>query len=55
MSDPKEQQRESDELELEGETVKDLDPDAEDANAVRGGALQVYLQLQGQKQGQAKG
>jgi hypothetical protein len=42
MTDPKEQQREQDEpdeLELEPETVKDLDADAEDAEDVRGGGI----------------
>lgn len=37
MSDPNEQQREPDELELEKETVKDLDVDDEGADDVRGG------------------
>ncbi len=37
MSDPKEQQREPDELELESETVKDLQPSPEDAEEIRGG------------------
>ena len=40
MTDPKEQQRDSaerDELELDGQTVKDLEADAESAEAVRGG------------------
>ena len=42
MSDPKEQQREpdeADELELEGETVKDLDVEEQSADEVRGGRL----------------
>jgi hypothetical protein len=41
MTDPKTQQRERgepDELELDAQTVKDLDPNAESAEAVRGGA-----------------
>jgi hypothetical protein len=41
MTDPKEQQSDRDqpdELELDAETVKDLDADAKDAEAVRGGA-----------------
>ena len=51
MSDPKEQQRESDEVQLEAKPVEDLAPDAEAANEVRGGALVGYLHLTGQKQG----
>jgi hypothetical protein len=38
MTDPRQQQREdAEDLELEAETVKDLDPDADDADEVRGG------------------
>ena len=37
MSDPKEQQRESDELELESETIKDLDVDENESGQIRGG------------------
>jgi hypothetical protein len=40
MTDPKDQQRERDEpdeLELDGQTVKDLEADADSAEAVRGG------------------
>lgn len=37
MSDPKERQREPGDLELETETVKDLELDAEAADDVRGG------------------
>src|SRR5205085_622096 len=37
MSDPKHKQREPDELDLDAETIKDLDPGEEDADGVRGG------------------
>ena len=37
MSDPKQQRRESDELELEPEAVKDLDVDEDDAEGIVGG------------------
>ena len=38
MSNPKEQQREPDELDLDAETVKDLEPDEKSAEEARGGA-----------------
>ena len=37
MSDPKEQKREPDELELESETIKDLDVDENESGQIRGG------------------
>jgi hypothetical protein len=37
MTNPKDQQREPDKLDLDVETVKDLEPDKESAEAVRGG------------------
>ena len=37
MSDPKEQQREPDELELESETIRDLDVEDEESGQIRGG------------------
>ena len=47
MSDPKEHR----ELDLDAETVKDLEPADDDSEGVRGGALDPYLNLKGQKQG----
>jgi hypothetical protein len=44
MTKPKEQQREGDDrdaLELDAQTVKDLEADAENAEAVRGGACML--------------
>jgi hypothetical protein len=38
MTNPKDQQREPDELELDAQTVKDLEADTKSAEAVRGGA-----------------
>jgi hypothetical protein len=38
MTNPKEEQRNPDKLDLDVETVKDLEPDKESAEAVRGGA-----------------
>ncbi len=37
MNDPKEQRPEADELQLDAETVKDLQPSPEDADEIRGG------------------
>jgi len=37
VSDPKEEQREPDELELESETIKDLDVDENESEQIRGG------------------
>ena len=37
MSDPKEQQQESDDLDLEAEAVKDLDVSEDQAGQLRGG------------------
>ena len=37
MSDPEEQQQQSDDLDLEAETVKDLDVSEEQAGELRGG------------------
>jgi hypothetical protein len=37
MGDPREQQRELDEIELEPETIKDLDVDDEEPGQIRGG------------------
>jgi hypothetical protein len=37
MSDPKQQQEERDELELDSEPIKDLEPDEENADDIRGG------------------
>jgi hypothetical protein len=37
MTNPKDEQRKPDELDLDVETVKDLEPDKESAEAVRGG------------------
>ena len=39
MTNPKDEQRKHDELELDAETVKDLEPDKGSAEAVRGGVL----------------
>jgi hypothetical protein len=39
MSDPRHKQREPDELDLDAETIKDLDPGEEDADGVRGGVV----------------
>jgi len=39
MSDPKEQQREPDELELESETVADLEVKEQEGEQVRGGCI----------------
>jgi len=49
VSDPKEQ-HEPEELDLDQETVRDLDP-SDEASGVRGRALEPYLNLKGQKQG----
>jgi len=49
VSDPKDMQ-EPDELNLEEETVKDLDP-GDDAGDVRGGAYEPYPNVPGHKQG----
>jgi hypothetical protein len=38
MSDPKNEQRERDELELEPETIADLEAEEQDADQVRGGS-----------------
>ncbi len=40
MSDPKEQQRESDELELESETIADLEVEETEGEQVRGGGCE---------------
>ena len=40
MSDPKEQQRESDELGLESETIADLDIEEKEGEQVRGGGCE---------------
>jgi hypothetical protein len=37
MNDPKAQPMAGDELDLDAEAIEDLEPDEEDANAVRGG------------------
>jgi hypothetical protein len=37
MSDPKEEQRDVEELELDAETVKDLDVDENEGGQIRGG------------------
>ncbi len=37
MSDPKDEQKEPDDLDLEAETVKDLDVEEKEADEVRGG------------------
>ena len=39
MSDPKDEQKEPDDLDLEAETVKDLDVEEQSADEVRGGRL----------------
>ena len=38
MTTPNDQQEDRDELELDSETVKDLEPNEQDADPVRGGA-----------------
>jgi hypothetical protein len=43
MTNPKDQQREPDKLDLDVETVKDLEPDKESAEAVRGGARATMI------------
>ena len=42
MSDPKDEQREADELELEAETVADLEVEEQDADEVRGGCKTTF-------------
>jgi len=39
MTDPQEQQREADELDLEAETVEDLEVDVDISDDVHGGSL----------------
>ena len=41
MSDPEEQQQQSDDLDLEAETVKDLDVSEEQAGQLLGGVLSL--------------
>jgi hypothetical protein len=55
MTIPTDQQRKLREIGVEAETVEDLDPDTRGSEGVRGGAMQPYLTLEGQKSGADKG
>lgn len=51
--EPKREERQEQEPELKrpDEAVRDLEPDAEEAETVKGGAYQAYMTLKGHKQG----